>query len=142
MGGAETVLSLALQFDWATSSDRMNAFNHVKVEEAFQQYLCFMHWGRCYKYLVMPLGARHNPRIFTTTLGHALAYIRAHWEVRSVALEQGLSAASNAAANDLVTVFGVDTVTGKVRVYSQAGHRPFRLAMVFQHAFSEEDHER
>jgi hypothetical protein len=110
MDGAETVQSLALQFDWATSSDRMNTFNHVKVEEAFQQYLCFMHWGRCYKYLAMPLGARHNPRIFTTALGHALAYTRAHWEARSVALERGLSAASNAVASDLVTVLGGESL--------------------------------
>jgi hypothetical protein len=85
MDGAETVQGLALQFDWATSLDLMNAFNHMKVQEAFQPFLCFMHRGRCYKYLAMPFGARHSPRIFTRALGYALAYIRAHWEVRLVA---------------------------------------------------------
>jgi hypothetical protein len=70
MDGAETVQSLARQFDWATSLDLMNAFNHMKVEEAFQPYLCFMHRGRCYKYLAMPFGARHSPRIFTRALGY------------------------------------------------------------------------
>jgi hypothetical protein len=85
MDGAETVQSIALQFDWATSLDLMNAFNHMKVEESFQPYLCFIHRGKYYKYLAIPFGLRHSPRIFTRALGYALAYIRAHWEVRIVA---------------------------------------------------------
>jgi hypothetical protein len=85
MDGPEVVQDIALEGDWATSLDLKNAFHHVRVHPSYSPFLGFVHRGQFYRYTAMPFGARHSPRIFTRALGYAMAYIRAHWQVRIIA---------------------------------------------------------
>jgi hypothetical protein len=85
MDGPLVVLESAVEEDWATSHDFTNAFNHMLVNAECVPYLAFSHRGSYYAYAAMPLGPRHSPRVFTRALRYALAYIRAHWEVRAIA---------------------------------------------------------
>jgi hypothetical protein len=85
MDGADVVQDIAMENNWASSHDLTNAFNHMVVNEEFVPHLAFSHRGDYYAYAAMPFSARHSPRIFTRALGYAMAYIRAHWEVRVIA---------------------------------------------------------
>jgi hypothetical protein len=85
MDSPETVQQVALPGDRATSIDLKNAFNHLRLHADMQPFLCFAFEGHCYKYVAMPFGAKHSPRLFTQALGYAVKFIRTHWRTRLVA---------------------------------------------------------
>jgi hypothetical protein len=79
-----TVQRLMRKDDWATSLDLKSAFSHVRVNECMRPFLCFRHKERVFSYKGMPFGSKHSPRLFTEALGFAIAFIRAHWDIRLV----------------------------------------------------------
>jgi hypothetical protein len=85
MEGPETVQCLMQRGDWATSINLKSAFNHVWVSKEMQPFLCFRYGGKSYKYVGMPFGSKHAPRLFTEALGYAVRFIRANWDIRMVA---------------------------------------------------------
>jgi hypothetical protein len=68
MEGPEDLIHVARRYDFATSLDLSNAFNHLIVPEDLQPYLYFAFKGTSYAYRCMPFGAKHAPRLFTKAL--------------------------------------------------------------------------
>jgi hypothetical protein len=85
MDSPEVVQNIVSFGNKATSLDVEMAFSHVKMNEEFQLHLSFIHGSTYYAHVMMPFGARHSLRVFTRPLGHAITYIRIHWQVRIVA---------------------------------------------------------
>jgi hypothetical protein len=82
--GADVVCALIQPGDWATSINVKSAFSHVPVSEELSPYLTFQFEGRTYRYVGMPFGIKHAPRVFTLLMRKVMVAIRERFPVRAV----------------------------------------------------------
>ena len=76
MENLSNILPLIKRNDWAVSIDLVDAYLHVPVARAAQQFLGFAVGNEVYQYRVLPFGLKTAPRIFTRLVQTVAAHLR------------------------------------------------------------------
>ena len=85
-----TCLDLMEPGRYMASIDLSNAFHTIPIHQDYTKYLKFRIGHQTYKYLVLPMGFRDSPRLFSKILKPVLSHLRSKSLLSSVYIDDFL----------------------------------------------------